>query len=117
MLEGRFANFWQEVKKAGGPPDETEPIPAITLPRPLASKSQPVANAPRFLIVYGRWRRTAKLHKVGGCPWTTIHLADSQEVARPTPIMYNSRCKQCWPELLKQSEEAKPGEPSSGSDF
>ena len=37
MLEERSTNFWQEVKKAGGPPDETEPIPAITLPRPLAS--------------------------------------------------------------------------------
>jgi len=117
MLEERFTSFWQEMKKAGGPPDDTEVIPSVSLPRTLASRSQPVSNAPRFLIVYGRKRRSAKLHKVGGCPWTTIHLADSQEVAKPTPIMYDSRCKQCWPKLIKQSEEAEPGEPSSGSDF
>ena len=117
LLDERFTKFWLEVKKAGGPTDETEVIPRVSIPKLPLSRALTVSNAPRFLIVYGRKRRTAKLHKVGGCPWTTIHLADSQEVAKPTPIMYNSRCKQCWPKLLKQSEEAEPGEPSSGSDF
>ena len=64
-----------------------------------------------YLIVYIRNRKRAKLHKVGGCQWTVVSLADSQEVIRPVPSMYDSRCKLCWPKLL---EAADSFEGSSG---
>jgi hypothetical protein len=64
-----------------------------------------------YLIVYTRNRKKAKLHKLGGCQWTAVSLADSQEVIRPVPSMYDSRCKLCWPKML---EQADPEEGSSG---
>ena len=118
FLQANFDRFWKEVKKAGGPIEETTVAQPVVLPKLPVPKTLPVPSlaAPRFLIVYGRKRKTAKLHKVGGCPWTSIQLADSQEVFIPSPELYDSRCKQCWPKLLDQTSEAF-NEPSSGSDL
>ena len=46
----------------------------------------------------------AKLHEAGGCAWTTVKLADCQEIDKPLGSRYNSRCKLCWPELIKTGE-------------
>ena len=118
-LGKRFEKFWSEIAKTGGPPDDIDPISTASLPAPslprTSHKSKP--TVPRFLIVYGRNRKTAKLHKIGGCPWTSIQLADSQEVSQAAPELYDSRCKQCWPRLLGQVEERDFRDTSSGSDF
>ena len=50
----------------------------------------------RFLIVYTRNHKAAKLHKVGGCEWTRATLNDAQEFDVVTDQMYDTRCKLCW---------------------
>lgn len=52
----------------------------------------------KFMIVYSRDRRHARLHKVkGGCYWSTLSLLDYIVVEHLTPSLYDSRCKHCWP--------------------
>ena len=63
------------------------------------------STRPGFVIVYSRDRKKAKLHRAGGCPWTKVTLADSQDVSNPLPDMYSSRCKLCWPMLADKQAE------------
>jgi len=118
-MQAQFERFWKEMKKAGGPTDEATVSQPSLLPKPPVVKALPTPASiiPKFLIVYGRKRKTAKLHRIGGCPWTSVQLADSQEIVIPSPELYDSRCKQCWPKLLERSMENEFNEPSSGSDF
>ena len=115
LSEG-MEKFWAEIKKAGGPPDEEVP----TTSSPVLSQA-PVVEPPsskrgKYLIVYTRNRKQAKLHKVGGCAWTTVTLADSQEVIKLATTMYNSRCKLCWPEV-DAGKGKDQSEDTSDSDF
>jgi hypothetical protein len=99
-LGSRFESFWTEVKKAGGPEEEEVTIlsqPALNFHPDI---EPPSSKRGKFLIVYTRNRKQAKLHKVGGCAWTSVTLADSQEVIKVSSTMYNSRCKLCWPEAV-----------------
>ena len=97
--------YWDEVAKAGGPPEETSPVTV----EPVAGVAErPLPQLPRkgvknrYLIVFSRNRRHAKLHRIGGCQWTQLTLADSQEIRHALPELYSSRCKLCWPQLLGQ---------------
>jgi hypothetical protein len=108
-LEATLKSFWAEVVKAGGPPVEATPAP-FAPPEMVERPPVGVATAKgkgSYLLVFTRDRKAAKLHKMNGCQWTQVKLADAQEVSNPLPEMYSSRCKLCWPGLL-----AKVGEPA-----
>jgi len=113
-LTGLTVRFWDEMKKAKKPV-ESESIKVTEQALQKVSQTLQVKTADKrrttYLIVYTRNRKQAKLHKMGGCQWTLVSLADSQEVVRPVPSMYNSRCKLCWPKIL---DAADPEEGSSG---
>ena len=113
-LSDLTVKFWVEMKRAKLPVEsETIKITDQILHRVSQTVQVKTTGKQRtsFLIVYTRNRKKAKLHKVGGCQWTAVSLADSQEVIKPLPSMYDSRCKLCWPKML---EEAGPEEGSSG---
>ena len=69
----------------------------------------------KFLIVYTRNRKSAKLHKVGGCEWARATLNDTQEFATVTDQMYDTRCKLCWTQKVDAGEPE--AEDSSSSDL
>ena len=51
-----------------------------------------------FLVVYGRHRKTAKLHKFsGGCFWANSSSLDCVASASVQSTQYDSRCRFCWP--------------------
>jgi hypothetical protein len=108
------ANFWIEMKKSKKPV-EADSIQVTEQILRKVSQSLQVAVTDKqrtsYLIVYTRNRKKAKLHRLGGCQWTAVGLSDSQEVVRPVPSMYDSRCKLCWPKIFA---EAKLEEVSSG---
>jgi len=73
----------------------------------------------KFLIVYTRNRRDARLHKVDGC-WRArkMDFAD-YELTNLDPIpreSYNMVCKQCWPQdFIEPSAEPVESEGDSSS--
>jgi hypothetical protein len=69
----------------------------------------------KFLIVYSRNRKSAKLHKVGGCEWTRTTLNDTQECEVVNSQMYDSRCKLCWARK-DDSTELETGDASSSDE-
>ena len=118
-LRNRCEDFWKEIVKTQGAPEEVPqdlPQPALQ-PAQLPQISKKLGERAGFVLVYGRNRRTAKLHKIDGCQWTNITFADSREVARPTPEMYSSRCKLCWPKLMVDKELQEENQSSSDSDL
>ena len=108
--------FLEEIKKAGGPPNLQAIEPFVLPVQPVPSLKPNCKSSCMFLIVYTRGRKHAKLHRIGGCQWTMVSLADCQEVAKPTRSMYNSRCKLCWPSLLADALADAEGN-SSGSEL
>ena len=95
--------FWKEIAQTGGPPEPDEVVPLIPVPaQEFAEVATRNTRKGKFLIVYTRNRKHAKLHRVGGCAWTSVTLADCQEVIKVSNTMYNSRCKLCWPEMAKK---------------
>jgi hypothetical protein len=117
LLSAVLSDFWIQVRKAGGPPDDEADLADAPLPAAPAKAARPGSNKARFLVVYSRNRRTAKLHRVGGCAWTTVTMADCQEVIKLSDCMYDTRCKLCWPELLKRGADANVSGDSSGSEL
>jgi hypothetical protein len=89
--------------EAGMTPAASEPE---VLPMAVAERraKRPKLINSKFLIVFGRNRLTAKLHKAFGCRWSGLEVRDSMEVEDPTPAQYNSRCKDCWPELSRRKK-------------
>ena len=107
-VERSMKEFWNFMKlaKSGQPPcaplPETKPPEVVAKPLKIDQKR---STRPGFVIVYSRDRKKAKLHRAGGCPWTKVTLADSQDVSNPSPDMYSSRCKLCWPMLADKQAE------------
>jgi hypothetical protein len=67
----------------------------------------------KFLIVYTRKRKSAKLHKAkDGCQWTKIELNDFTLHELVTPEQYSSRCKICWPGKATEDEDSDTSSPS-----
>ena len=99
------------------------PIGPLSLPlEPEQSQGGTVGEAAgkmgqsRFLIVFTKKRKLARLHKAdGGCPWTKIALNDSSLHDQVVPQMYNSRCRLCWP--IKGGEEEEHSDTSSFADW
>ena len=117
-LSSGMKAFWDQVRKAGGPPDEEIILQTIAIAPVVPSKVvRPSARKGKFLVVYTRNRKSARLHRVGGCAWTSVTLADCQEVVRLSDCMYDTRCKLCWPELVKKGADAIVSEDSSGSEM
>lgn len=109
-------DFWKQIEKAGGPPEDDAILPVPSQIQIVASTAPaPVSNKGKYLVVYSRNRKTAKLHRVGGCAWTSVTLADCQEVVRLSDCLYNTRCKLCWPELAKRLDNLSGD--SSGSEM
>lgn len=112
QLRQTLDGFWKEIKKAGGPPEDVgEPAVPQDLVRAVPSVMGKAGQneAPGFLLVYTRQRKQAKLHRVGGCQWTLVKLADAREVKKPKPEMYSSRCKLCFPRLTEQGANWEDG--------
>ena len=94
-------------------PDEPTLQPVFPTPSPqeiaqvqASSRSKVnVARSSKFLIVFTRNRKQAKLHKaLGGCHWSQVELLDCKLCEMmPEPASYNSRCVFCWPELRKSN--------------
>ena len=111
------ANFDVQLKRAGGMTDPDEELSAIqpvlqppvqqTTGQPVVQRKQvPVGGcSDGFLIVYTRKRKSAKLHKLGGCEWTQVTLNDSLVVKSVNPEMYSSRCKLCFPKALVSCDD------------
>ena len=84
-------------------------VPQMLIPEPIDVPIEPCIpvavsialvgeRETNFLIVYGRKRKTAKLHKaLGGCHWSCMELLDCKAVDEVDPRDYDSRCKFCWP--------------------
>ena len=66
-------------------------------PVAVAAKVKPLR---RYLIVYSRNRKFARLHEVGKCPASESDVIDSMALdeAELVASMYDSRCKHCWPD-------------------
>jgi hypothetical protein len=120
-LEKAVKSFDQQLAAAAGS-TEVEDIPGAGLPAGLAqarlgkvgvAKQSRRAKRMKYLIVYTRNRRSAKLHKVGGCEWTRSTLNDTQEFEAVTIQMYNSRCKLCWARKLEETEQSLGDDSSS----
>ena len=118
-LEVACGNFWEEVGKLQGPPEEVAPdTSGVKLNFPIGPASNKASTErAEFILVYGRNRRTAKLHKIDGCQWTSIKFADSREISKPTPEMYSSRCKLCWPKLSYEQSTTEYDKSSSDSEL
>ena len=113
LLGEAVASFRGELSKAqachGG---EAMPLAGEDLPpagvvsdaRKSLSRKAGRSCRPRFVIVYSRQRKSAKLHKIAGCEWTRVTLNDMQEFESVTSSMYDSRCKLCWPPTSKQED-------------
>ena len=114
-LEKRMNDFQKELKKAAIH-HETDEVICMPLPEIVgcdaesqgigapaseatASGSADKAEGPKFLLVFSRQRKHAKLHRVGGCQWVNVTLNDARYLDRVLPSMYDSRCKLCWPKL------------------
>jgi hypothetical protein len=115
-LQLAMERYWEEVAKAGGPGEEDLVSTAVPSIPSQHLVEPPSAKRGKYLIVYSRNRKHAKLHKVGGCAWTSVTLADSQEIIKLSATMYNSRCKLCWPEMAA-AKDGGLSECTSESDF
>jgi hypothetical protein len=118
-LDSTFKEFWVEVGKAGGPLGGVDAPVQVSLPvklimKPLA-KVVSAEGRDSYLLVFSRGRKASKLHRVGGCQWTLVKLADAQEILDPLPAMYSSRCKLCWPILLGKDGAVDGNDSSSDS--
>ena len=125
FLEYRVEGFAKELAKARKV--EADPISeacsSIDLLRDLEVPVEVPCKPERagmkklkFLIVYSRNRRSAKLHRIGGCEWSRLTLNDSQEFESVNSKMYNVRCKLCWPPGKVETGNASSSEDSSESD-
>lgn len=105
--------------------EEADQLPSVAA-EGLARK-MPIAvvgRVSKFVLVFSRNRRHARLHKIlGGCPWSRLKARDSQELEAPESSDYDSRCKHCWPELRiakmakkPEAEDASSSSSSSGTD-
>ena len=105
-LEVAIADFKVQLGKAGAEvesEDMRQPTVdrSAEMPKPVAEKLRDSKELgrrrPRFLVVYSRNRKGAKLHRIGACSWTLVTLNDSQEFDTVNSKMYDSRCRLCWP--------------------
>ena len=77
----------------------------------------PPGEAHDFVLVYGRGRKFARLHKAkGGCHWASLALVDSVSVQFVDESMYNAKCKLCWPCKAKAKALSHEGNSSTGSE-
>ena len=125
FLESRVEGFAKELAKAR----EVEPDPVsgiggssdlledIEVPAEVPGKPEKAGMKKlKFLVVYSRNRRSAKLHRIGGCEWSRLTLNDSQEFESVNSKMYNARCKLCWPPGKVETRDASSSDDSSESD-
>ena len=106
-VESGLREFWKSMKQSRTDQPDDAPPQVLSAPEAAAKplKIDQKRSRPGFVIVYSRDRRKAKLHRSGGCPWTKVTLADSRETSNPTPDLYSSRCKLCWPMLADKQTE------------
>lgn len=92
--------------------------PSHILPVPTENKPQEVQRAKKFVIVYSRNRKFARLHSTAtNCPWSKAEVFDSSEVDVALPEQYDARCKICWPTRVKDlSEESDCWESDESAD-
>ena len=51
----------------------------------------------RFTISYGKGRKSACLHRIGGCGWVRVRKPrDSVERFEVDPSEYDHVCRSCW---------------------
>ena len=109
-MKSIVADFDGQLTLAGGPPEADEEVmlqqPVISQAGQLevGKKRRTSVGAelkPKFLVVYTRLRRSAKLHKFG-CEWTRVTLNDSLATSNINSQMYNTRCKLCFPQISKK---------------
>jgi hypothetical protein len=76
---------------------------------PEDDKPKEVQRVKKYVIVYSRNRRFARLHSTStNCPWSKAEVFDSSEVDTALPDQYDARCKICWP--------TRVGDPAEESD-
>ena len=70
-----------------------------------ADKPAEVSRAKKFVIIYSRNRKFARLHSTSSnCPWSRADVFDSSEVDIALPEQYDARCKICYPTKVKDPE-------------
>lgn len=77
-----------------------------TLEQSLKRTAKTVPRQTKFLISYTLNAKVARLHLAAkGCYWANTELRNCQVFDAVDSSMYNSRCKFCFPELLKQDSD------------
>jgi hypothetical protein len=97
-----------------GKPLNSELADSNPSPSPPAtiSKKKAVSEA-KFMIVYSRNRKFARLHKAKeGCPWTRVSLNDFTLHDLVVPKQYNKRCKLCWSSADQEDDSSDTSSPS-----
>jgi hypothetical protein len=80
-------------------PDGFGPVSLVA--EAAAAASSDVARSKKFVIVYSRNRKFARLRSTSSnCPWSRADVFDSNEVDVALPEQYNARCKVCRPTRL-----------------
>ena len=99
------------------------PFKATTVETPLVQKLPLLEEAPvskdshselggKFLLIFSRARKFARLHRFGACHWSHTEVHDSVRLDLVTPGLYNSRCRFCWP-VAKVSESSEDSQEES----
>ena len=118
LLRANLCIFEKEIERAfGGLPSEVNLVPLpvlnsaideaneelLTFQRGMASNAKARtrvdrSNTAKWLIVYSKGRRHARLHKIGSnCPWAGVQVKDCSEHVVIQEHLYDSRCKICFP--------------------
>jgi hypothetical protein len=79
----------------------------VTQAQPPQSASAAASRLGKFLVVYSRNRKFARLHRTdSGCHWAKAHVKDCKELDSVSPEAYNARCKFCWPQAHDAEDSA-----------
>jgi hypothetical protein len=77
----------------------------VALPVEGIDKPAEVMRQKKFVIIYSRNRKFARLHSTSSnCPWSKAEVFDSSEVDVALPEQYDARCKICYPTKIKDPE-------------
>ena len=129
-LAEQMVREWEQLMKdfhfalQGAESDNCAGLTSVEVPllsKALAQEDLELADAEKapvgdFLVIFTRGRRYARLHRFGACHWSFIEVHDALRMETVSPVLYNSRCKFCWPATKESvSSEGSQEETSEAS--
>ena len=102
----------RDRSRDGAPRDEAQSVP----PAPPSSEEESLAEDVSHVLVYGPKRKSARLHRAGGCAWVTVRQPrDSVCMNEVNPSEYDSVCRVCWPPSIPAAQGSSCSEGSDSS--